>query len=378
MDHAKPRVLFLITASEWGGAQNFVFNLAREMTRRNFEILIASGGQGELGQRCAEAQIPCLKLKTVRREISLWRDMAALYEIRGLIRKFKPDAVHLNSSKMSVIGSWAASLEKTPRIVYRIGGWSFLEQGSWLKRKIYLWSEILTAAKKDVIVTVHPTDEALARRHRILPRHQLLTIANGLDLEAFERALLPPEAARDQLGLTPEQIVIGTVANFFPPKNIPWYLKTIARISELPDTARFVIVGDGPERPLIEKLRRDLNLSRRVILAGRRTDAPSLYRAFDLFVLPSSKEGMPWALLEAMAASRSCIAADVGACRWMLEPDAGSIVPAQNQAALIQTIRSLLTDKTRREQLGKTARQTVAHRFCWQTAVEKTISLLAD
>ena len=377
MDHAKPRILFLVTTSEWGGVQNFIFTLAQEMMRRGFELLVAAGGDGELGQRCAEVRIPYLKLKTMRREISLFRDLAALHEIREVIKQFKPTAVHLNSSKMGVIGAWAANLEKAPRIVYRIGGWAFLEQTGWLKHKIYLWSEILTAAKKDIIVTVHPADEALAKLHHIQPRHQITTISNGLDLEKFDRALLSRETARQQLGLMPEQIVIGAVANFFAPKNIPWYLNAIARLSDLPDTVKFVIVGDGPERPLIEKLQQDLNLTQRVILTGRKINTQSLYRAFDFFVLPSSKEGMPWALLEAMAASLPCITTDVGACRWMLEPDAGVVVPNQDQTALAQAIRSLLADKTRSEQLGKAARLAVANRFQWQTAVDKTISLLA-
>lgn len=378
MDHAKPRVLFLVTTSEWGGVQNFIFNLAQEMAHRGFEILIAAGGDGELGPRCAEVRLPYLKLKTMRREISLFRDLAALHEIRGVIKQFKPTAVHLNSSKMGVIGAWAANLEKVPRVVYRIGGWAFLEQTGWLKHKIYLWSEILTAAKKDIIVTVHPADEALAKLHHIQPRHQIMTIANGLDLEKFDRVLLSREAARAELGLTAEPTVIGTVANFFAPKNIPWYLKTLAQLSDLPDTVKFVIVGDGPDRPLIEKLQQDLNLTRRVILTGRKINTQSLYRAFDFFVLPSSKEGMPWALLEAMAASLPCITTDVGACRWMLEPDAGVVVPNQNQTALAQAIRSLLADKTRSEQLEKAARLAVANRFQWQTAVEKTINLLTN
>ncbi|MBU0540133.1 glycosyltransferase, partial [Patescibacteria group bacterium] len=223
MPIAKRRILFLITTADWGGAQHFIFIAAKEARKRGYEVMLAAGEAGELEARCREARLYFRRLKTVKRSISPLADLAALHEIRLLIRDFKPDVVHLNSSKMSVVGSMAAYLEKVPLTIYRIGGWAFLEKLGWLKRLIYLKSEQWSASKKDIIVTVHPADEALAKKLHITPRQKIVTIPNGIDLISFDVAALSKSAARQALGLDENKIVIGTTANFYPAKNLPWY-----------------------------------------------------------------------------------------------------------------------------------------------------------
>jgi len=378
MEPAKRRrILFLVTTSDWGGVQHFVFSVAKECQRRDISVTVAAGGDGELGKRCTDQRINYVTLKTMRREISPFHDLAALYEIRMLIRELKPDVVHLNSSKMGIVGSIAADLEHVPRIVYRIGGWSFLERVGRFKRMAYLFAERWTAHRKDVIVTVHPGDEEIAKRVGIRPRHRVLTIPNGIDIPAFDAGLLPRDEARRTLGLPIDATVIGTVANYYPPKNLPWYFETIASSERLrQDRISFVVIGDGPERDAVESKRHELGLERTVVLPGRRDDVRSLYRAFDVFVLPSSKEGMPWTLLEAMAAGLPCIATDVGACAWMLGPDAGIIVQPYDGTAMTDAIASLCDDPARRSALGAAARHAVETRFRWETTLEKTMQLL--
>ncbi|MBI4138644.1 glycosyltransferase family 4 protein [Candidatus Uhrbacteria bacterium] len=380
MDAAKTRILFLITTADWGGAQHVVFRIAAECRTRGMEVLVAAGGTGELESRCHDAGIPYRTLAAMRREISLFHDLAALHELRLLLREYKPTVVHLNSSKIGILGAMAANMERVPRVIYRIGGWAFLEDIGRVKQWLYLTAERWSASKKDAIVTVHPGDEQIGKRLGIRPRGRMLTIPNGIDLPAFDRSLLPREEARRALGLPADALCIGTVANFYPPKNIPWFLRTIAPLFSSPLTAHgspiiFVIIGDGPERANIERLHAELTLHDRVILAGRRSDASRLLRAFDIFVLPSSKEGMPNALLEAMAAGLPCIATDVGACRWMLEPGAGVIIPPNDSNALERAIRELMDNPEKRRAFGDAARRAVETRFRWETTVEKTMEL---
>ncbi len=376
-NYAKPCILFLITTADWGGAQNFVFQAAKECRNRGIRVLVAAGETGELEKRCLIEGIPYRQLKTVKREISPFRDLAALHEIRLLIREFAPTAVHLNSSKMGVIGSFAAHQERVPRVIYRIGGWAFLENIGRVKRAIYLWSEQWSAKYKDVIVTVHPGDEKIAQVLGIQPRGRLLTIPNGIDITSFDGALLRRDAARKELGVSEEDFVIGSVTNFYPAKNIPWYIESMAPLLKKNENIKLVFLGDGPERAKIEKTIDKCSMRNRIILTGRRANASALLSAFDIFVLPSSKEGMPWALLEAMAARLPCVATDVGACRWMLEPDAGIIVVPNDATALQKAIRELQSNATLREMLGNNARKTVETRFLWKTSIEKTMELFS-
>ena len=374
MAPAKHRILFLITTSDWGGAQFFVHALAKAAKDAGHSVMVAAGGTGELASRCTENGLHFEPLKMMRRELSPIHDLAAMHEIRQIIKDFKPDIVHLNSSKMGVVGSMAASLEHVDRIIYRIGGWSFLEDIPSWKKQLYLWSEKLTAKRKDIIVTVHPGDEAEAKRRGIMPRARLMTIPNGVDLAAFDTRLLSRADARQQLELADDAFVIGTLANFYPPKNLPWALEAFTPVLK-EKNVRAVIIGDGPHRRAVEETRRNLNLETTVTLAGRRPDASSLLSAFDLFVLPSSKEGMPWSLLEAMAAGLPCIATDVGACRWMLEPDAGIIVPSGDAEKLREAILSLVNDPEKRNRLGMNARRAVETRFRWEDTLRASLDL---
>jgi len=229
MDTAKRRILFLVTSADWGGVQSFLHNIAVTAKERGFEVCIAAGESGELEERCRDSHIPFHRLHRLKRNISPIHDLAAIYEIRSLIKSFKPDVIHLNSSKAGIIGSVAANLERVPFVIYRIGGWVFEEKISSLKRSMYRWLEKTTARNKDVIVTVHPGDEALAEKIGIRPRGRLVTIPNGLDLDRFDRNLKTKDEARRILGIEPDAFVVGTVANYYPAKNLPWLLKQIGR-----------------------------------------------------------------------------------------------------------------------------------------------------
>lgn len=381
------RILFIVTQADWGGVQQYVVKAAQEAGHRGFEVLVAYGGEGVLPNRCELAGIASRRLKHLVRSISPLDDILGVREIRKLIREWRPDTVYLHSSKAGVVGSIAAEREDVDRIVYRIGGWSFLDPVSRLQKRLRLWMEKLTAPFKDAIIVVHPGDEQLAELHRILPREKLVTIPNGIDLDSFEQNLLQKEEAAERLHSLWEEDttthskdrharLVLTVANFYPTKDLLGYLDAVSGMKDKTGL-RVLIIGDGEEREALEEKRKGLGLEDIVSLPGKRDDIATLYRGADLFVLPSAKEGMPWTLLEAMAASLPCIATDVGACKWMLD-DAGKIVAPGDAGSLGESIESLLRDPVLRARLGQEARQNVAERFQEQRMWEETFNILTS
>lgn len=375
MQEAKKRILLLVTQADWGGVQSFLIRFASGLMHEGHEVLLAAGGEGELWDAAARHGIPTRRLTHVRREISPVEDWMAIGEIGRLIREFRPDAIHLNSSKMGVLGSIAARrLRPTPsslrpHVAYRIGGWSFLEPMPEWKRWIYRAAERHTAKYKDVIITVHPGDEKLARALEIVPREKIMTVPNGLDVASFVSKLQTRDASRSMLHVSNSSFVFGTVANAYPTKALLPYLDVLKRLCDEDRNVIAVILGDGPEFEALQKKRDVLGLTDRVILTGHRDDAATLYSAFDLFVLQSRKEGMPWTLLEAMAAGIPSVATDVGACRWMLQDDArgmaGLIVPKEDPLALHDALRALKNNPAERERLSRAARRIVSERFSW-------------
>ncbi len=389
------RLLFVITQAEWGGAQSYVLRAAKEARRRGFEVLVTAGGSGGLEMRCRESDIPYIRLTRLVRSISPVRDLGAVRELSPLMREWKPDIAYLHSSKAGIVGSLAARLArraaggtKIPRVVYRIGGWSFLDPVSPAQKTIRRWSERVTARLKDVIIVLHPDDEALARRYRIVPRERIVTIPNGLDLAAFDANLLPRDEARAVLrGLwrsgvpshaaMPENSpLVLTVANFYATKNLTGYLEAVRLLIKLRPDARVLVLGDGDGRDAIENKRRALGLEEIVSLPGRRDDAASLFAGADAFVLPSLKEGMPWTLLEAMAAAIPCIVTDVGANRWMAGNDGALIVPPKDANKLAQTVAAILNDHERARDLGRRGRQIVESRLTERVMWEATFTAL--
>lgn len=353
------RFLFVITQADWGGAQTFLFNAAREAVRRGNEVLLVAGGEGLLEAHAHEANVPYRRLVKMRREISPFHDIGATRELASLMREWRPDAVLLVSSKAGMIGSIAARLARVPRVVYRIGGWSFLDPVSPAQKAFRRWSEKLTAGFKDVIIVVHPGDAAVAQKIGITPREQMVTIPNGLDLAAFDASLLPRDEARKKLTDTSAPLLL-TIANFYPAKGLASYIDALALVHAQRPDVRAMIIGDGELRSTLEAKRREYELEDVLSLPGQMSDASRLLKGADIFVLPSLKEGMSWSVLEAMAARIPLVATDVGANQWMLG-DSNKTVPPGNAQALADAILNALQnpdDAHRRAEVGRTIIET--------------------
>jgi glycosyltransferase involved in cell wall biosynthesis len=398
MENAK-RILFVITLSEWGGAQSYVLKAAKEAERRGWKTLVAAGGESDLKRRCVELNIEYRTLKNMGRSVSAIKDLLAVRELLALMRSWKPDTAYLHSSKAGVVGSIAARMADVKRAVYRIGGWSFLDPVSPMQKLMRRWSERLTARFKDVIIVLHPRDEELAKKHRIIPKERIIVIPNGLDVRAFNEQLLDRDAARHSLlelfnqdaGIrecddarrtgTPVACpndhprIILTIANFFATKNISGYLDAIRIVHDEAPAAKFVIIGEGEQCKEIEKKRKSLGLEQTVFLPGKRENAAALLSGADLFVLPSAKEGMPWTLLEAMAAGLPCIATDVGANQWMLNGN-GWIAPPDNPRELARALLDALTNPASAKEKTVRARKDVETRFSESAMWEKTFEAL--
>lgn len=368
MNQAKRRMVLAVTLAEQGGVQEFLLQFAKYLQAQGHEVTILAGEGSWLFERAAEKGLATRRLVHVRRAIHPWHDVCAIFELRRVLQELRPDAVHLNSSKMGVVGSLAGRWAHVPRIVYRIGGWTFLEPLPALTRWLYRVVERLSARWKDIIICVHPGDASIAQSLHITPRLSLVAIPNGIDLARFETNLLSRTESRRVLGIDPDVFVFGTIANLFPAKDLPRYLEACALVHATHPETRFIIIGEGMERAVIEKKRCELHLERAVHLPGAIAKASSLLRGFDAFVLPSAKEGMSWALLEAMAAGIPCLATDVGANAWLLDR-AGWIVPAQDPKALARAMEEILQHPVEAKKRGDAARERVAQDF----PLEKTL-----
>lgn len=378
MNEAKKRIAIAITLAERGGAQHFVKLLSEKLAASGYEVTVYAGAGTWLPDALRSANIRFKNIPHLSRDIHAWNDIRALLWLKNELKRNKVDALHLNSTKMGVIGSIAGRLAGTKRIVYRIGGWVFLESLSPFKKQLYKWLEIRTAKFKDVIVCVHPGDVEIAKRSGIRPKSDIISIPNGIALSEFDQNLKRWQEARSLLSLPENAPVFGTIANFFPAKQLDQYMNACRLVAnELPD-AKFALIGDGREYAKIEEKRKVLGLEDSVLLLGERDDAVQLLKAFDVFVLPSAKEGMSWALLEAMAAGLPCVATDVGAARWMFEDEKGGWLASPNRMDEVARAMQNAYASLPENQKGKRARTIVETRFPLAKTLEATLRCLLN
>ncbi len=383
----KKRVLFVITQSELGGAQRFLSNLASHLDRDTYEFLVAVGssGNGDFLRVLKAGGIPYQTLKFLKREPAL-SDIKSVFEIRGLIKNYRPDVLFLNSSKAGFIGSLAAVFPtriNAVKVIYRIGGWSFNDP--WPKWKRWLWIilEWLSAKWKDIIIVNNQRDLDQAKKLKIKPRRQTVLIHNGI--EVYKLDFMQPEEARTRLlekaakssgRNIQSKNIVGTIANFYPTKGLE-YLIGAADCFDANDDLVFFIIGDGELRPELEKMIREKGLDRKVFLLGQIPDAYRFLPAFDVFVLPSVKEGFPWSVIEAMSAKLPVIATDVGAVPEIIDDHKnGLLVKPKDPSGLADGIKEILENDRLRNELGIQAHQTVLFKFELDKMVKQIEELL--
>jgi len=371
MSNAKTRIFCVITQGEMGGAQQFVAQLARHLDPERFTMHVVWGASsaGTLGS-ALPPRVSYATAHHLGRKWSVWHDTLSIFELRHQIREYRPDVVLCISSKAGFVGSLAARLLRSTlpglKIVYRIGRWTFNDPLPAWERKFYIILEKISARWKDYIVLNNAHDLNQARALGIRPGRGLLRIYNGLDpYMAFaprdEARSFLDERASGELRAPSYDWLVGTVANLYPTKDIPTLVRAAARVG---GNVRFVVIGDGIQRPLIERLIKQYGLTGRFLLLGRIKDAGRYISAFDVFVLPSAKEGFPWALLEAMAERVPAVATRIGAVPEMLEDGvSGFVCEPGNEEQLAHSIVQLLGNDKLRQDMAIAAHQQVISKF---------------
>lgn len=373
----KPKILYIVTQAEFGGAQRYVFDLATNFDTPSpqpspargegdigFEVTVAIGeikGSNELAKRLEAQNIRVIRLKHLVREISIWHDLAAICEIKKILKNEKPDVVHLNSTKAGLIGSLASWLAgKKFKLVYTIHGWIFNEPLSPTLKRLYLGLEKISAHICDALIVLSQSELKTGLDNKIGGPEKLKLISHGITPPDF----FSREIAREKLRLPPSAFCIGTIANFYPTKGLPYLVEAAAKLKAKNHPANFVIMGDGIERGYLESLIAKYDLEKNITLAGQIPEAARYLKAFDLFVLPSIKEGLPYAILEAMAAGLAIVATNVGGIPEMIENGRdGELVAPKNSDALAAAIEKLIDNPDLQKTLGENARTAATKKF---------------
>ena len=345
----RPRILILITLAEIGGAQTYVAQLLPALAER-FEVLVAAYGPGPLVDAARESGARYVPLRHVRRDLQPGRDLLGLLELVTLLRRERPDLLHVNSSKAAALGRVAA-LAAGPRIrVFTVHGWAF-KAYTGPAGALYRWADRLLAPLTTVTICVSETERAAGLAARTCRAERTVVIPNAIDVERAPRARLHGDPPR-----------IVTVGRLAAPKDPLTLVRALPALGGRPYSLAFV--GGGRDQPHVEEELRARGLTERVALLGDRDDVPALLAGADVFVLASRSEGAPLSILEAMAAGLPVVASDVGGVAELVaDGETGVLVPAGEPDALARALARLLDDGALRERMGAAGRARARDRF---------------
>lgn len=313
------KILYVITKSNFGGAQRYVYELATGLPRENFEAEVALGGTGLLKTKLTEAGIPVHQIAGAARDISIFKEIQVLASLYQIFRKVKPDVVHLNSSKIGGLGAFAARLAGVKKIIFTNHGWAFKEQRPEWQTAIIKFLSWLTVFLSDITIVLSEREKNHASSWPLI-KGKLKVIPNGLlpfELLSKEEALRKLVGDDMFLKIQEEKIrVLGTIAELTNNKGLIYAIDGLALLND-PRTI-FIVIGEGEERKNLEKAALENGISDQVFLVGSVTEARTYLSAFDFFILPSVKEGLPYAILEAGYAELPVIATHVGGIPEMI------------------------------------------------------------
>ena len=364
MTEQRKKILYVLTKDDVGGAQKYVRDLASHIDPLRSESKIIYGG----------TDIPSLSNRLEWWALFL-NDWMALFALVRLYRREKPDVIHLNSSKAGILGSFAAGIYKilirlhpipytqNPKVVFTAHGWVFNPTNtlSPLTRWFYIFLHWCAVLFQDTIICVSEYDRRLAEKLHITGSHKLVMIHNGIDYRNL--AFLDKVSARKEIlqrleirnsKLEINHSWIGSIGRLTKEKDYG----TLIAAAELVPEAYFFIIGDGSEKTYLKYQISKIKINDRFFIVQPTGEDAKYLKAFDVFVLSSIKEGLPYTLLEAMVSGVPVVATDAGGMREVLRHSPVAPVSPRNPEAMASAIEKLLRDPKLFAQTSATLRHT--------------------
>ena len=370
----RKKILFLITKSNYGGAQRYVFDLATGLPREQFETVVACGGDGPLITKLHDAGVRVVPIRALQRDISFSKEIAATREMARIIKAERPDVLHVNSSKAGLFGALLGQLLRVPRVIFTAHGWAFNEDRGALSKMLIKTLHYITVLLSDTTIAV--SDAIKSQMNWPFAERRMTVVRNG----HFAEEQPTKDAARHALIRIAPQLNkyksdpwIVTVGELHPVKRHDVMIHAIRELVAQHPTVRHIIMGDGELREELAALIAAEGLKEHVFLLGHVADAASYLPAFDIFALTSRSEALAYVLLEAGAAGLPVVATRVGGIPEIIEHEkTGLLVPPNNPEATASALKKLLDDSTLRTKLGTTLKEKVTSQFSLKRMLKET------
>ncbi len=374
----KKKILFIITKSNFGGAQRYVFDIATNLPKDSFDVTVAFGGSGLLKEKLEAHGIKTYSIKSFERDINIFKEYKSLFELWTLMHTIRPNIVHLNSSKAGGSGALIARLSRVPRIIFTAHGWPFHEKRSIFWRIAIWFFSWITVLLAHTTILVSEYDKT----HSWMPciKNKITRIYPALspiDFRSRENAR-STLYSKDIQAMHAHDTWVVTTAELTQNKNILTAIQAVSTYNKNNPSQKifYTVLGDGEHMQTLSAYCVSHNLVHEVFLAGYIPEAKIYLKAFDIFLLPSHKEGTPYALLEAGSAKMPVIASRVGGIPEVITHEVhGILIDSHKPETIVSALRFYTENPTKQKTTGAALVEKIHNVYALDTMLEKTFTI---
>ena len=332
------KIFQIITLSELGGAQSVVLNLANSLAKKHLVFVIA-GGNGAMWSQL-DKRVKQIKIKSLRRSISPF-DFFVWIKLLYLRFKYRPDIVHLHSSKIGILGRLAFAKKK---IVYTIHGFDSIRVAY---RKFLPIEKLLKNRAKAIVAVSHYDYNNLISENI---KQNIFTVYNGITPISASKSL--------EFSTLPNRKTILTIARTDPPK----LYSLFENVAKLLPQYNFVWIGNKTNPP---------NPPKNVFCMGEIPNAAQYYACADLCLLPSNYEGLPMTIIEAMSVAKPVVASNVGGVSEIVRNGVNGYCLENDAEVFAEKIAKILEDKNLSEKMAQKSKQIFEEHLTIETMIEQ-------
>ncbi len=362
-----------------GGPALHVAYLTEGLTKRGYDTTLVAGslarGEDSMAFVADARGVEVVRIDELGREISPLRDLMATIRLARLIRKERPQILHTHTAKAGTVGRVAALLagsRRPPIVIHTFHGHVLRGYFGPVRTLFFRLLERWLAAGTTALVAVSPQvrDDLVALG--VAPRERFVVIRLGIELDERVAPELNGRAeSRHYLGIPGDRFAVGWIGRMTAVKRTDDVLVAFKRLRDSGVDAILCMVGDGPDRLQLEQRAHELGVTRDTIFLGYQEDVAPFYAAFDALVLPSSNEGTPVSVIEALAAELPVVATRVGGVPDVVrDGEDGFLVEAGATDDLADRLGRLARDPALRARMGRRGRERVLPRYAVERLVD--------
>lgn len=359
-------LLYVITGLGMGGAEKQTVLIANKMYEAGHNVMIISL-TGETLVRPNNG----VKLNELKLEKNPFNLFKGLFEVRKIIKKFKPDILHSHMFHANLFSRVLRIFTKIPTLICTAHN---TNEGSSLRMLAYKYTDKLASLSTNV--SQDAVDSFIRKGASSADR--MIVVSNGIDASQFDFSVDDRNVKRSELGIFDDTPILLSVGRLTEAKDYPNLLTAFSLLikdNSLQSFPRLFIVGTGHLDGYLKNMSKELGIDKYVTFIGQRDDIRQLMCAADIFVLSSEWEGFPLVITEAMACKKVIVATDAGGITEALG-DCGSIVPIKDPNSLSQAINKMINlSENEKEILGHKARERIIQTNSIEKIIERWMSI---